>query len=117
MSGNRDEDGARDGRVLDELFEVIESRKGGDPEVSYTAKLLAGGAEAVAAKVREEAAETAIAGVSEDGVRLASESADLLYHLLVLWAARGLAPGEVWAALAARRGTSGLAEKAARGKS
>ena len=117
MIGNRNEDGARDGRVLDELFEVIESRKGGDPEASYTAKLLAGGAEAVAAKVREEAAETAIAGVSEDAARLASESADLLYHLLVLWATRGLAPEMVWAVLAARRGTSGLAEKAARGES
>ena len=117
MSGNRDEDGALDGRVLDELFAVIESRKGGDPEASYTAKLLAGGIEAVAAKVSEETAETVIAGVSEDAARLASESADLLYHLLVLWAARGLGPGEVWATLAARRGTSGLAEKAARGKS
>ena len=117
MNGNGIEDGARDGRVLDELFAVIESRKGGDPEVSYTARLLAGGAEAVAAKVREEAAETVIAGVSEDAARLAAESADLLYHLLVLWAARGLAPEAVWSALAARRGTSGLAEEAARGKS
>jgi phosphoribosyl-ATP pyrophosphohydrolase len=116
MSGKRDEDGARDGRVLDALYAVIESRKGGDPEASYTAKLLAGGTEAVAAKVSEEAAETAIAGVSEDATRLASESADLLYHLLVLWAARGLAPETVWATLAGRRGTSGLAEKAARGR-
>ncbi len=117
MSGNKDEDGGLDGRVLDALFAVIESRKGGDPEVSYTAKLLAGGVEAVAAKVREEALETVFAGVSEDAARLASESADLLYHLLVLWAARGLAPEAVWSALAARRGTSGLAEKAARGES
>ncbi len=116
MSGNKDEDGALDGRVLDALFAVIESRKGGDPEASYTAKLLAGGPEAVAAKVSEEAAETVLAGVSEDAARLASESADLLYHLLVLWAARGLAPEAVWAALDARRGTSGLAEKAARGE-
>ncbi len=109
--------GALDGRVLDELFAVIESRKGGDPEASYTAKLLAGGVETVAAKVTEEAAEAVVAGVSEDAARLASESADLLYHLLVLWAARGLSPEAVWAALAARQGTSGLAEKAARGKS
>ncbi len=117
MSGNRDELGTLDGRVLDALFAVIESRKGGDPEASYTAKLLAGGTEAVAAKVSEEAAETVRAAVSEDETRLASESADLLYHLLVLWAARGLSPEAVWAALAARQGTSGLAEKAARGKS
>ncbi len=117
MSGNRDEDYARDGRVLDALFAVIESRKGGDPGASYTAKLLAAGAAAAAAKLGEEAVETVIAGVSEDETRLASESADLLYHLLVLWAARGLAPEIVWSALAARRGTSGLAEKAARGES
>ncbi len=129
MSDDRGECAGSDGRVLDELFAVIESRKGGDPDASYTAKLLAGGvetvaakvseeaAEAVAAKVSEEAAEAAIAGVSEDAGRLASESADLLYHLLVLWAARGLAPETVWATLAERRGTSGLAEKAARGKS
>ncbi len=116
MSDKRDEKGGCDGRVLDELFAVIESRKGGDPEASYSAKLLAGGPQAVAAKVSEEAAETVIAGVSEDATRLASESADLLYHLLVLWTARGLAPEVVWATLAARRGTSGLAEKAARGE-
>ncbi len=116
MSGNKDEDNGRDGRVLDQLFAVIESRQGGDPEASYTAKLLAAGVETVAAKVSEEAAETVLAGVSEDETRLASESADLLYHLLVLWAARGLAPEAVWATLAERQGTSGLAEKAARGK-
>ena len=117
MSGEKTRDGALDGRVLDELFAVIESRRGGDPEASYTAKLLAGGVETVAAKVTEEAAEAVVAGVSEDAARLASESADLLYHLLVLWAARGLAPEVVWATLAARRGTSGLAEKTARGES
>jgi phosphoribosyl-ATP pyrophosphohydrolase len=117
MSGGRNQDGALDGRVLDELFAVIDSRKGGDPAASYTAKLLAGGVETICAKVTEEAAETVLAGVSEDETRLASESADLLYHLLVLWAARGLAPEAVWSALDARRGTSGLAEKAARGKS
>ncbi len=117
MSDDKGECAGSDGRVLDALFEVIESRKGGDPEISYTAKLLAGGVETIGAKVTEEAVETVLAGVSEDAARLASESADLLYHLLVLWAARGLAPEAVWAALDARRGTSGLAEKAARGKS
>ncbi len=116
MSDKSDEKGALDGRVLDELFAVIDSRKGGDPEGSYNAKLLVGGAEIIGAKVTEEAAETVLAGVSEGAERLASESADLLYHLLVLWAARGLAPEAVWAALDARRGTSGHAEKAARGE-
>ncbi len=117
MDEQSGDSGALDGRVLDALFAVIEARKGGDPGASYSAKLLAEGAAAAAAKLGEEAVETVIAGVSEDATRLASESADLLYHLLVLWAARGLAPEVVWAALAARRGTSGLAEKAARGKS
>ncbi len=117
MSGKEQRNGGHDGRVLDDLFAVIQSRRGGDPEASYTARLLAGGVGAVAAKVSEEAAETVAAGTSEDDTRLASESADLLYHLLVLWAARGLAPETIWATLAARQGTSGLAEKAARGKS
>ena len=84
--------------------------------VHFSIRPLAEGAAAAAAKLGEEAVETVIAGVSEDETRLASESADLLYHLLVLWAARGLAPEVVWATLAARRGTSGLAEKAARGE-
>ncbi len=114
MSGKKD---PADGRVLDRLFAVIESRQGGDPEASYTAKLLAGGIEAVVAKVSEEAAETVVAAASEDQARLAAESADLLYHLLVLWAARGLAPEAVWATLVERQGTSGLAEKAGRGES
>ncbi len=117
MSDDKGDSAGPDGRVLDALFAVIESRKGGGPGASYTAKLLAEGAAAAAAKLGEEAVETVIAGVSEDETRLASESADLLYHLLVLWAARGLAPEVVWATLAARRGTSGLAEKAARGES
>lgn len=103
-----------DGRQLDELFEVIESRRSADPAQSHTAQLLAGGAQAAAKKLGEEAVETVIEGACGDKARLASESADLLYHLLVLWAARGVRPAEVWAALAARRGTSGIAEKAAR---
>jgi phosphoribosyl-ATP pyrophosphohydrolase len=103
-----------DGRTLDELFAVIASRKGGDPAQSYTAKLLAEGAPAIAKKLGEEAAETIIEAVKADPERLAAESADLLYHLLVLWAAAGINPDEVWRALAARRGISGLAEKAAR---
>ena len=106
----------RDGRVLDELFEVIAGRRGADPRNSYTAKLFQDGVEAIADKVSEEAAETVTAGLSDRPDRLAAESADLLYHLLVLWAARGVTPARVWAVLEGRRGTSGLAEKAARGK-
>ena len=109
-------DGDPDGRVLDALFEVIAGRKGADPESSYTAKLFQDGVEAIADKVSEEAAETVEAGLSDRPDRLAAESADLLYHLLVLWAAKGVTPARVWAVLEGRRGTSGLAEKAARGK-
>ena len=116
MSADQGESGDLDGRVLDALFEVIAGRKGADPESSYTAKLFEDGLEAIADKVGEEAAETVEAGLSDRPDSLAAESADLLYHLLVLWAASGLSPSEVWAVLEARRGTSGLAEKAARGK-
>ncbi len=102
--------------ILDALYAVIESRRGGDPEGSYTAKLLAGGAEKIAGKVGEEAVEAIIAALREGPERLASESADLLYHLCVLWAAVGVRPADVWAELAAREGVSGLTEKANRGK-
>ncbi|MGH7075005.1 MAG: phosphoribosyl-ATP diphosphatase [Stellaceae bacterium] len=107
---------APDGRTLDELFAVIRSRKGADPAQSYTAKLLAEGAPMIAKKLGEEAIETVIEAVRADPDRLAAESADLLYHLLVLWAAAGVSPDEVWRKLAARRGVSGLAEKASRPK-
>jgi len=102
------------GKTLDELYAVIASRKGGDPASSYTAKLLAGGAPAIAKKLGEETIETLIEGLKGDGARLAAESADLLYHLLVLWAAAGVTPEQVWRALEARKGVSGLAEKASR---
>ena len=103
-----------DATILDRLFAVIESRKGADPSESWTARLLAGGPPAVARKLGEESVETIVAALAEDNDALAAESADLLYHLLVLWAAKGMAPEAVWRALAAREGTSGIAEKAAR---
>lgn len=103
-----------DATILDRLFATIESRKGADPSTSWTAKLLAGGPEAAAKKVGEESAETIIAALSQDGDALANESADLLYHLLVLWAAKGIAPEDVWRALQTRQGTSGIEEKASR---
>ncbi len=101
--------------VLDRLFAVIESRKGADPESSYTARLFARGPQQIAKKTGEEAVEVVIAALTEDSARVAEESADLLYHLLTLWAATGVRPEDVWAALARREGTSGLTEKAARG--
>jgi phosphoribosyl-ATP pyrophosphohydrolase len=89
--------------VLDNLFEVIESRKGADPKTSYTAKMFGRGTPKIAQKVGEEAVETVIEAMRGDKKLLAEESADLLYHLLVLWADQGLAPKEVWRILDKRR--------------
>ena len=99
---------------IDKLFAIIQSRKGADPNLSYTATLLAKGRLKCAKKLGEEAIETILAAAAQDKTALAKESADLLYHLLVLWAVCDLKPEEVYAALAAREGTSGLDEKAAR---
>ena len=101
--------------VLERLAATIAARRGGDPAQSYTAALLAAGPAKAARKVGEEAVETIIEALGGDGDKLAAESADLLYHLLVLWAACDLPPECVWAHLAQREGLSGLAEKAARG--
>ena len=99
---------------IDRLFAAIAARKGADPTQSYTAKLLGQGREKCAKKFGEEAIETCIAAVGDDRSALTAESADLLYHLLVVWAANGLTPDDVYRVLAAREGQSGLAEKAAR---
>lgn len=111
---NMSDPGSSDPAVLDRLFATIEARKGADPASSYTAKLFSRGTGKIAQKVGEEAVETVIEAVRGDRDGVISESADLLYHLLVLWADRGVAPAEVFAKLAAREGTGGLAEKAAR---
>ncbi|OJX68069.1 phosphoribosyl-ATP diphosphatase [Magnetospirillum sp. 64-120] len=102
--------------VLDQLFQVVLSRKGADADSSYTAKLFNKGRKKIAQKVGEEGLETAIAAVSETPADIAAESADLLYHLLVLWADAGVEPAEVWAELARRQGISGIAEKNSRPK-
>ncbi len=101
---------------LDRLFATIAARKGADAKTSYTAQLLAAGVEKCAKKFGEEAVEAVIAGVARDPKALAAESADVLYHLLVLWAAAGITPDDVYAVLKAREAQSGLQEKAARGK-
>jgi phosphoribosyl-ATP pyrophosphohydrolase len=90
------------GHTIDELFAVIESRKGADPKSSYTAHLFERGTAKIAQKVGEEAVETVIEGMRGDKKLLTSESADLLYHLCVLWADQGVRPEEVWAELATR---------------
>ena len=102
--------------ILDRLFEVIESRRDGDSDSSYTAKLLARGTPKIAQKVGEEAVEAVIEAMKADGGKLAEESADLLYHLLVLWADKDVRPDEVWGVLAERLGISGIEEKNLRDK-
>jgi phosphoribosyl-ATP pyrophosphohydrolase len=103
-----------DEKILLKLFEVIKQRKSADPEISYTARLYAKGINKIAQKLGEEAVETVIAAVSESNEHLVCESADLLYHLLVLWSAKGTAPEDVWQELDRRFGTSGVAVKEAR---
>ncbi len=100
--------------VLERLYAVIESRKGADEASSYTAKLFAGGAAEISRKVGEEAVETITAALSEGDDKVVAESADLLYHLLVLWADKGIKPADIWAELARREGVSGIEEKKSR---
>ena len=102
--------------TLERLAATIAARKGADPAESYTAKLLAGGPALAAKKFGEEAVETVIAAVQGDPAALAAESADVIYHWLVLLAAAGVSLDEVAAKLEAREGRSGLEEKASRPK-
>jgi phosphoribosyl-ATP pyrophosphohydrolase len=102
------------GQVLDRLFAVIESRRAGDPSVSHTARLFQKGTRKIAQKVGEEAVETVIEAVRGKRQRLIEESADLVYHLLVLWADARINPHEIWAELARREGVSGIAERDSR---
>ncbi len=100
---------------LDRLFAAITVRKAeGNGNISYTAKLLSQGVEKCAKKFGEEAVEAALAAVSGDKQHLAAESADVLYHLLVLWAAAGITPADVYDVLKQREAQSGLTEKASR---
>lgn len=100
--------------TIERLARTIESRKGADPETSWTARLLAHGPEKCAEKFGEEAVEAIIEAVKGDRSRLASEAADVLYHLLVMLAARDVTLEDVLEELARREGISGIAEKAAR---
>ena len=100
--------------ILQSLYATILSRKGADPKSSYTASLYAKGTAKIAQKVGEEAVETCIEALQGDREKLKNESADLLYHLMVLWADQGITPDEILDVLKAREGTSGIAEKNAR---
>lgn len=106
--------GGIDATVLDRLAETVEARRGTDPERSHSARLLARGTAKIAQKLGEEAVETVIEATRRNRAATIAESADLLYHLIVLWADAGIAPHEVWAELQRREGTSGIDEKAAR---
>ena len=105
-----------DSMVLERLYAAIEARRDADPGKSYTARLFARGPEKIAQKLGEEAVETVIAATAGRRADVVTESADLLYHLLVAWAEAGVAPQDVWAELARREGVSGIAEKRARNK-
>ncbi|MEX6724795.1 phosphoribosyl-ATP diphosphatase [Parapedomonas caeni] len=96
------------------LYATVLARRAADPSASYVAKLTARGRAKIAQKVGEEGLETALAAVGEGRAQVIAESADLLFHLAVLWADCGITPDDVMAELARREGTSGLAEKAAR---
>jgi len=102
------------GDILKSLYETILSRKGADPESSYTASLYAKGTAKIAQKVGEEAVETCIEALQGNPEKLKAESADLLYHLMVLWADQGITPEDVMNVLQSREGTSGIAEKNSR---
>jgi phosphoribosyl-ATP pyrophosphohydrolase len=99
------------GEALARLWRTIEARRGASPDSSYTAKLLAAGPAEVARKLGEESLEAVIEAVKGDKSALTRESADMLYHLLVLWEATGLSPDAIAAELTRREGTSGIEEK------
>jgi phosphoribosyl-ATP pyrophosphohydrolase len=104
-----------DAAILDRLWQVVEDRRqAGDARMSHSARLLARGTAKVAQKLGEEAVECVIEAAVGNREATVLESADLLYHLVVVWVDAGIAPAEVWTELARRQGISGIAEKAAR---
>jgi len=102
--------------VLARLAATLAARRGADPSASYVASLFAKGDDAILKKIGEEATETVMAAKDGDAGRIVSEVADLWFHCVVLLVRHGLAPADVLAELARREGTSGNAEKAARGR-
>ena len=102
--------------VLDRLWAVVSDRRDADPTVSHSARLLRRGTAKVAQKFGEEAVECVIEAMGGNRTALIGESADVLYHLVVMWVNAGVRTDEVWAELARREGVSGVAEKASRAK-
>ncbi len=105
---------ARETLSVEELARIVKSRRDADPETSYTARLFARGIDQCAKKFGEEAVETVIASLSGDKQAICAETADVLYHLVVLLEAAGVDLQDVYAELGRREGTSGIEEKAAR---
>ena len=101
--------------ILDRLAQMIESRKGADPDTSYVAKMLARGEDAILKKIGEEATETVMAAKDGERLRIVGETADLWFHCLIMLAHYGLSPSDVLAELRRREGISGIDEKASRG--
>lgn len=102
--------------ALEELYTKIKTRKAADIDESYTAQLLAGGKPLICQKVGEEAVEIVIGALAGSKQNVIMESADLLYHILVLWAHEKIEPQSVWAELKAREEKSGLEEKSKRAR-
>jgi phosphoribosyl-ATP pyrophosphohydrolase len=102
--------------VLDRLWSVVMSRRTANPAASHSARLLSRGTAKVAQKFGEESVECLIEAVAGNRDAVVAESADVLYHLIVLWVASGIRPEEVWEELKRREGISGIAEKAARAR-
>ena len=100
--------------VLDRLFSTVMQRRDADPNVSHSARLLSRGRLKVAQKFGEEAVECLIEAVAGNSDKLIGESADMLYHLIVMWVDAGLQPDAIWSELRRREGTSGIVEKASR---
>lgn len=104
-----------DAKILDQLWQTVEQRRlSGDVASSHSARLMARGTAKVAQKFGEEAVECVIEATIGNRAATVLESADVLYHLMVVWVDAGIRPDEVWAELARRQGISGIAEKAAR---
>lgn len=102
--------------IIQKLYQTLLERKGANPDDSYVASLYHKGTAKIAQKVGEEAVETCIEALQGDTEKLKEESADLLFHLMVLWADQGITPDDVLAVLEKRMGTSGHTEKASRAK-
>ncbi|UMM63726.1 phosphoribosyl-ATP diphosphatase [Aristophania vespae] len=100
--------------VLQRLFDTVISRKDASPELSHSARLMSRGRHKIAQKFGEEAVECVIEAIDGNKEALISESADVLYHLIVMWVDVGIEPENIWAELARREGTSGIEEKASR---